>query len=145
MMVFISKVNNYMFRPKAAIFRLSQLQFCSKSVIYMPILHGDAESSSSYYMLQLILCGGMCSGSMNGGVWISLVGYILRGGSLWGGCDIRVVSMVLALGWWEMGGFVGLVCFTFSLSPSGLLFSAGVFCLHGSVTSAWLWQIWFSG
>jgi len=34
-MVFISKVNNYMFRLKAAIFRLSQLQFCSKSVIYM--------------------------------------------------------------------------------------------------------------
>jgi len=34
-MVFISKVNNYMFRPKEAIFRLSQLQFCSKSVIYM--------------------------------------------------------------------------------------------------------------
>jgi len=32
-MVFISKVNNYVFRPKAAIFRLSQLQFCSKSVI----------------------------------------------------------------------------------------------------------------
>jgi len=29
-MVFISKVNNYMFRLKAAIFRLSQLQFCSK-------------------------------------------------------------------------------------------------------------------
>ena len=26
-----------MFRPKAAIFRLSQLQFCSKSVIYMSI------------------------------------------------------------------------------------------------------------
>jgi hypothetical protein len=28
-------VNNYMFRPKASIFRLSQLQFCSKSVIYI--------------------------------------------------------------------------------------------------------------
>jgi len=39
MMVFVSKVNNYMFLPKAAIFRLSQLQFCSKSVIYMSILH----------------------------------------------------------------------------------------------------------
>jgi len=39
MMVFINKVNNYMFRPKAAIFRLSQLQFSSKSVIYMSILH----------------------------------------------------------------------------------------------------------
>jgi len=32
MMVFISKLNNYMFRPKAAIFMLSQLQFFSKSV-----------------------------------------------------------------------------------------------------------------
>jgi len=41
MMVFIGKVNNYMFRPKAAIFRLSQLQFYSKSVIYMSILHSD--------------------------------------------------------------------------------------------------------
>ena len=40
-MVYISKVNNYMFRPKAAIFRLSQLQFCSKTVIYMSILHSD--------------------------------------------------------------------------------------------------------
>jgi len=30
-----------MFRPIAAIFRL--LQFCSKIVIYMPILRGDAE------------------------------------------------------------------------------------------------------
>ena len=37
--------NNYMFRPTAAIFRL--LQFCSKSIIYMPILRGDAEISSS--------------------------------------------------------------------------------------------------
>ena len=36
-MVFIGKMNNYMFRPKAAIFRLSQLQFLSKSVIYMYI------------------------------------------------------------------------------------------------------------
>jgi len=44
MMLFISKVNNYMFRPKAAIFRLSQLQFCSKSVIYMSILHSDEIS-----------------------------------------------------------------------------------------------------
>ena len=35
MVVFIGKVNNYMFRPKAAIFRLSQLQFCSKGVIYI--------------------------------------------------------------------------------------------------------------
>jgi len=35
MIVFIGKVNNYMFRPKAAIFRLSQLQFYSKRVLYM--------------------------------------------------------------------------------------------------------------
>ena len=50
MMVFISKVNNYMFRPKAAIFRVSQLEFYSKGVIYiyMSILHGDVEISSSY-------------------------------------------------------------------------------------------------
>jgi len=37
--------NNYMFRPVAAIFRL--LQFCSKSIIYMPILRCDGEISSS--------------------------------------------------------------------------------------------------
>jgi len=37
--------NNYMFRPIAAIFML--LQFCSKSIIYMSILRGDAEISSS--------------------------------------------------------------------------------------------------
>jgi len=39
------KKNDYMFRPVAAIFRL--LQFCSKSIIYKPILRGDAEISSS--------------------------------------------------------------------------------------------------
>ena len=48
-----SKVNNYMFRPKAAIFRLSQLQFYSKSVICMSVLHSDVEISSSYYALQV--------------------------------------------------------------------------------------------
>ena len=37
MMVFISKVNNYMFQPKVAIFRLSQLQFCSECHIYVYI------------------------------------------------------------------------------------------------------------
>jgi len=42
-MVFIGKVNNYMFRPIAAIFRL--LQFCSKSAKYMSILRGDVEIS----------------------------------------------------------------------------------------------------
>jgi len=34
-MVFIGKINNYMFRPKVAIFRLSQLQFCPKCHIYI--------------------------------------------------------------------------------------------------------------
>ena len=45
MMVFIGKVNNYMFRPKAVIFRLSQLQFCPKSVIYMSIFYSGVEIS----------------------------------------------------------------------------------------------------
>jgi len=45
MMVFISKVNNYMFRPKAAIFRLSQLQFCSKNVIYIYIFFLSRDQS----------------------------------------------------------------------------------------------------
>ena len=66
-MVFIGKVNNYMFRPKAAIFRLSQLQFCSECVIYMSVLHSDAEISSSYYVLQVGLSSRMSSVSMNGG------------------------------------------------------------------------------
>ena len=52
-MVFISKVNNYMFRPKAAIFRLPQLQFCSKSVIYMSVLHSDVEISYIYIYMKL--------------------------------------------------------------------------------------------
>jgi len=85
-MVFISKVNNYMFWPKAAIFRLSQLQFCSKSVIYMSILHSDVEIWSSYYVLQVSLSSGMSSGSMNGGVcgsaWLGM--YYWGEGSLWG-------------------------------------------------------------
>ena len=41
----INRKNNYMFRPISAIFRL--LQFCSKSIIYKPILRNDAEISSS--------------------------------------------------------------------------------------------------
>ena len=77
MMVFISKVNNYVFRPKAAIFRLSQLQFCSYRVIYMSILHSYVEISTSYCVLQVSLS----SGSMNGGVSASLVGYVFGG---WG-------------------------------------------------------------
>jgi len=38
----------------------------------MSILHSDVEISS-YYVLQISLSSGMSSGSMNGGVWISLV------------------------------------------------------------------------
>ena len=48
MIVFISKVNNYMFRPKAEIFRLSQLQFCSKSVISLPISISTSRSVSPH-------------------------------------------------------------------------------------------------
>ena len=47
MVVFISKINYYMFRPKVNIFWLSQLQFSSKSVIYMSILRSDVEISVS--------------------------------------------------------------------------------------------------
>ena len=83
-------------------------------------------------MLQVSLSSGMSSGSMNGGVWIYLVGCVLGVvGVVYGGCDIGVVSMVLTLGWgwgWGWGVFVGLVCTT-SRSSSRLLFSAGVFCL----------------
>ena len=54
MLMFIGKVNNYMFRPKVVIFRLSQLQFRSKNVflyIYIYIyvcvcvcvLHSDVD------------------------------------------------------------------------------------------------------
>ena len=75
-MVFISKVNNYMFRPKAAIFRLSQSQFYSKCVIHMSIFHSDVEISTSYYVLQVSLS----SGSMEGGEWMCLVGYVLGKG-----------------------------------------------------------------
>ena len=53
---------------------------------------------------------------------------------MWGR-DIGVVSMVLTLGW-GVRGFVGLACLTSSRSSSGLLFSAGVFCLQGSVMCA---------
>jgi len=52
MMVFISKVNNYMFRPKAAIFRLLQLQFCSKSVMYISLcnIHIDIDIDIDIYI-----------------------------------------------------------------------------------------------
>jgi len=52
----------------------------------MSILHSDVEISSSYYMLQVSLSSGMSSGSMNGAVWICLVGYVLGGlGVVYGG------------------------------------------------------------
>ena len=50
----------------------------------MSILHSDVEISTSYYVLQVSLSSGMSGGSMNGGVWISLVGYVL-GGLVYGG------------------------------------------------------------
>jgi len=66
----------------------------------MSVLHSDVEISSSYYVLQVRLSCGMSSGSMNGGVWISLVGYVLVGeGVVYRGRDIGVVPMVLTLGW----------------------------------------------
>jgi len=58
MIVFNSKENNYMFRPIAAIFIL--LQLCSKSIIYMPILRGDAEISSLLGVTFSIFSG-MCN------------------------------------------------------------------------------------
>jgi len=64
----------------------------------MSILHSDVEISSSLCMLKVCLSSGMSIGSVNGAVWISLVGYVLGWGcSLWGGRDICVVSMVLTL------------------------------------------------
>ena len=49
----------------------------------MSILRNDVEISSSYYVLQVSLSSGMSSGSVNGGVWISLIGYVVGGSSLW--------------------------------------------------------------
>jgi len=46
----------------------------------MSILHSDVEISSWFYVLQVSLSSGMSGGSMNGGVWICLVGYIGGGG-----------------------------------------------------------------
>jgi len=95
MMVFISKVNNYMFRPKAAIFSYHDYNFVQRvSYIYIyvcvcvcvSILHTDVEISSSFYVLQVSLSSGMSSESMNGGLWISLVGYVLGSwGVVYGG------------------------------------------------------------
>ena len=59
MVVFNSEVNNYMFRPIAAIFRL--LQLSSKSVIYMSILRGDVEIPSSLCVI-VSLFSGMSNG-----------------------------------------------------------------------------------
>jgi len=58
----------------------------------MSILHSDVEISSSFYMLQASLSSGMSCGSMNGRVWISLVGYVLGGGgSIFGGAGFKGV------------------------------------------------------
>ena len=52
----------------------------------MSILHSDVEISSSFYVLQVSLSSGMSSESMNGGLWISLVGYVLGSwGVVYGG------------------------------------------------------------
>ena len=64
----------------------------------MSVLHSDVEISSLYCVLQVSLSSGMFGGSVIGGLWICLVGYVLGGGSIWGGHDIDVVSMVLMLG-----------------------------------------------
>ena len=56
---FLIAKNNYIFRPIAATFRL--FRFCSKSIIYMPILRGDAEMSSS-----LCVTISLFSGKSNG-------------------------------------------------------------------------------
>jgi len=57
MMVFISKVNNYMFQPKVAIFRLSQLQYCSKSVIYMSMSVTLFEQYCNFDNLEMAALG----------------------------------------------------------------------------------------
>ena len=44
----------------------------------MSILHSDVEISSSYYVLHVSVSNGRSSGSMDGGVWIPSVGYVLR-------------------------------------------------------------------
>jgi len=66
----------------------------------MSILRGDVEISSSCYVLQVSLSSGMSGGSMKGGVGCgpAWLGRYWGRGSLWGGCDIGVVSMVLTLG-----------------------------------------------
>ena len=51
----------------------------------MSILHSYVEISSSYYVLQVSLSSGMSGGSMNGGVWVRLVGYVLGWGVVYVG------------------------------------------------------------
>jgi len=89
----------------------------------MSILHSDVEISSLYYVLHIRLSSGMSIESVNGGVWISLVGYVLGGGVVYGGpwYGCNVYGSHVGLGG---GGFVGLVCLNSSRSSSGLLFSA---------------------
>ena len=54
-----------MFRPIAVIFRL--LQFCSNSVLYMSILRGDAEISSSL-RVKVSLFSGKSNSQLTGGM-----------------------------------------------------------------------------
>jgi hypothetical protein len=71
--------NNYMFRPIAAIFRL--LQFCAKSIIYMRILRGDVEISSSL-RVTVSLFSGKCNGQWL--VGCKFYGLVLGAGGSWG-------------------------------------------------------------
>jgi len=68
--------------------------------------------------------------------WVCITGGRVVYGGPWFRCS--VYGSYVGMGG---GAFVGLVCLT-SRSFSGLLFSAGVFCLQGSVMCAWLWRIW---
>jgi len=91
-----------MIRPIAAVFRL--LQFCSKNIIYMPMLRGDAEISSS-----LRVTISLFSGKSNGQ---RLVGCTFMG-RYWGGCLGAVIigCVGIQLGW--VCVVSGLVCLTY--------------------------------
>jgi len=55
-MVFISKVNNYMFRPKAAIFSYHNYNFAQR-VSYIYILHSDVEENCNFVNLKMAALG----------------------------------------------------------------------------------------
>jgi len=76
----------------------------------MSILHSDVEISSSFYVLQVSLSSRMSSGSMNGGMWISLVWCVLGGwGVVYGGPWYRCSVYGSHVGFEGVSGFVGLV------------------------------------